>query len=379
LKIEKVQISASSTEIRHLYVHIPFCAKICPYCNFYKTGLSPGVREDFVKALALEASRCADRMDVRPATIFFGGGTPTALTTKQLSEVCTMLHDTFRLDAVEEWTVEMNPATVSAEKARMLLDHGVNRMSMGVQAWQPHLLKVLGRVHSSEQALRSYSVLREAGVSNVNLDLMFGVPGQTPEDWAESLDITIGLAPEHISAYSLTYEEDTEFFRQQKRGLLHTDAEIDAGMFELAMSALQNAGYEQYEISNHAKPGRACAHNMAYWLGADYLGLGPGAVSTLGKRRRTNAPDTAAYTRCLIDEGCPPAAIEPLEPALRQREILSFLLRTSLGLDPVECGDWRNELEEYQQQGWLQAGSSGRWCLTTRGKMVADALAEVFW
>jgi len=365
--------------VRHLYVHIPFCPKICPYCSFYKTTLDANLRERFTLALENEIRRSARSFHLQPHTIFFGGGTPTSLTIPQLQRIGQALDEACDLAQLEEWTIEMNPATVSLDKAQALLEMGVTRISMGVQSWDPSLLQTLGRVHSAVEAEESYRVLREAGVANVNLDLIFAIPGQTRDTWFASLAKTMALQPEHIAAYSLSYEEDTEFLRRLQQGEFAVDHDLDADLFQITMERLEQGGYAQYEISNYAKPGAECRHNLAYWRGADYLGLGPSAVSSLGTVRRTNAADTLAYVEALERGDSPPHQIEPLPDDLRRRERLSFGLRTREGLPPAEVQPWLETLEEYQAQGWLERSSSGRWCLTHKGRMVADALAEVFW
>ena len=295
-------------EIAHLYVHIPFCPKVCPYCSFYKETSDRNKTARFLDALLLEldAHQRTLPMPLRPRTIFFGGGTPSALSTPQLEYLLTGLRARLDLSALTEWTLEMNPATVSLEKASLLRSLGVNRVSMGVQSWEPQLLAVLGRVHSAEQARRSYEILREAGFANVNLDLIFGIPTQTPAMWTRSLAATIALGPEHVSAYNLTYEEDTEFFRRFVAGELRQDDDADAALFEHTADTLAAAGYEPYEISNFARPGRECAHNLAYWQGADYLGLGPSAFSTVGERRWANVRDTAQVQRSYPRRASPP-------------------------------------------------------------------------
>ncbi len=208
----------------------------------------------------------------------------------------TGLRERLDLSRLHEWTLEMNPATVSLEKATALRELGVSRISMGVQSWDDALLKVLGRVHHAAQAERSYEILREAGFTNVNLDFMFAVPTQTREQWRSTLEKTIALAPEHISAYCLTYEEDTSFYQRFQSGEYRPDEGWDADLFELTMDLLGGGGYAQYEISNYARPGRECDHNLAYWTARDYLGLGPSAFSTAGARRWQNVPDTTTYT-----------------------------------------------------------------------------------
>ena len=238
--------------IRSLYIHIPFCPKICPYCSFYKEASDRNKTQAFLDAVLMEAKA----IPFQPETIFFGGGTPTALSSKQLDDLIRGLYACLDLSQVTEWTVEMNPATVSLEKADLLLSLGVNRISMGIQSWDSTLLTTLGRVHTAAQAERSYGILREAGFSNINLDLIFGIPGQTPQQWQDSLKKTIALNPDHISAYCLTYEEDTEYFLRLGKGIYRQDTETDAALFETTMSLLEESGYLQYEISNYAPPGK---------------------------------------------------------------------------------------------------------------------------
>ncbi len=343
---------------------------MCPYCSFYKEASDRNKTRAFLDAMLAEAGLHAATL--RPRTIFFGGGTPSALSTSQLALLLGGLRERLDFSRVAEWTLEMNPATVSLEKARALLDLGVNRISMGVQSWHDDELKTLGRVHSAAQAERSYHILREAGVPNVNLDLIFGVPGQTLESWRTSLARTIALEPDHISAYCLTYEEDTDFFLRLQRGEMRPDDGLDADLFELTMDALEAAGYIQYEISNYARPGRECRHNLAYWTAADYLGLGPSAFSTVGTARWKNTSDTADYIR-RISEGIDPADFrETVDARTRRGEQLAFALRTNVGID--ESGA---EIHRLQAAGYLEP-KGNRWVLTRAGKMVADAIAESF-
>ncbi len=271
----------------------------------------------------------------------------------------------------------MNPATVSLEKARLLKEHGVNRISMGVQSWDPDVLKTLGRVHSAEQAERSYSILHEAGFRNVNLDLMFAVPGQGPKVLEESLQRTIALQPEHISAYCLTYEEDTEFLRRFQSGRYSRSDEQEAAMFEQVMETLEDAGYAQYEISNYARRGFECVHNFAYWEGEDYLGLGPSAWSTIGAERWRNVPDTVEYIRRTASENDAVDSRETLSQRLKQMERLAFGIRTNRGVTFEDTTSYREELEPLVANGVLQREDS-RYVLTRRGRLVADAVAEVF-
>jgi oxygen-independent coproporphyrinogen-3 oxidase len=289
----------------------------------------------------------------------------------------TGLRERLDLSALREWTLEMNPATVSLEKARLLRELGVNRISMGVQSWDERLLKVLGRVHDSAQAERSYGILREAGFENVNLDLIFGVPTQTRAEWAASLARTVSLQPEHISAYCLTYEEDTAFFARFQKGELRQDAELDADLFEETMDTLEGAGYGQYEISNYARPGRECAHNLAYWLGSDYLGLGPSAFSTVAGRRWQNVADTATYSDRIAAGGHAESFCEELSEEVRRSETIAFSLRTDRGVEASLGEPWEQEWSGFESGGFVRR-EAGRWLLTRQGKMVADEIAGAF-
>jgi oxygen-independent coproporphyrinogen-3 oxidase len=357
---------------KHLYIHIPFCLQICPYCSFYKDLAGPGKADPLVDAIVREAGLFGSGL--APRTIFIGGGTPTALSVSQLQRLFTGLREHFDLNAVEEFTIEMNPATVTERKANLLRAAGVNRVSMGVQSWDAGLLNLLGRVHDAGQVLRSFQILRSAGYDNLNLDLIYGIPGQTLAQWEESLRATIELSPEHISAYCLTYEEDTEFFERMTRGEFREDAETDASFFERAVELLSSGGYAQYEISNHAKPGHACRHNLAYWEGADYLGLGPSAWSTVGDRRWQNWPDTAAYVRGIQAGVCPLASEEALPAPTREAEKIAFGLRMNAGVDPARLAVKHEIVAGLQGEGLLEEHDS-RVRLTPRGRLLADEIA----
>lgn len=365
--------------VQHLYVHIPFCPKVCPYCSFYKETSDRNKTGRFLDALLLELDQQAAVLPpLRPRTIFFGGGTPSALSTPQLEFLLTGLRARLDLSELTEWTLEMNPATVSLEKAALLRSLGVNRVSMGVQSWEPQLLAVLGRVHSAEQARRSYEILREAGFENVNLDLIFGIPTQTTDQWRRSLAATVALGPEHISAYNLTYEEDTEFFRRFAKGELTQDTDADAELFELTADTLAGAGYEPYEISNFSRPGRECLHNLAYWQAADYLGLGPSAFSTVGERRWSNVRDTATYNDRVHAGVAAVDFAEVVPPGTRRAEAIAFGLRTNRGVAAETLRPWGGQVEEFEALGLLRTTPARRVLLTRKGRLLADTVAEAF-
>jgi len=366
------------TTLHHLYVHIPFCPKVCPYCSFYKEATDRNKTQAFLESLLLDLDQRLEEIGrCRIETIFFGGGTPSALSPKQLEFLLAGLHRRLDLSEVREWTLEMNPATVSLEKAQLLRGFGVNRISMGVQSWDPEMLNRLGRVHSAPQAERSFHILREAGFTNVNLDLMFGIPGQSIATWERSLRTTFGLAPEHISAYCLTFEEDTEFFRRHQRGELSQNAEQAAQFYERTMDLMEAGGYRQYEISNYSRPGFECVHNLAYWLGRDYLGLGPSAFSTIGERRWQNTPDTSRYIDQLRTHIEPIHFTEKITGQIRKSEAIAFGLRTSVGVPELAMEGWTDELRALECEGYLEQENS-HIRLTRKGRMVADSVAELF-
>lgn len=364
--------------ISHLYVHIPFCHHICPYCGFYKHQPGRLANRAFVDALLDELRLAARDTDLALETIFFGGGTPTLLSPSHLERLLTGLAGLTDLSGVREWTLEANPATFDLAKASLLRDLGVTRISLGVQSWQTDTLATLGRDHSPEEAEAAYHVLREAGFASVGIDLIFSVPGQTAAGWAADLDKAIALGADHVSAYNLTYEEDTEFLTRHERGELNSDEDRDASLFYLAIDTLEGAGYRHYEISNYARPGHESLHNQAYWSGADYLGIGPGAVSTVEGRRWKSLPDTAAWI-ARIQAGQPAhTELEHLTDEDRRLERLALQFRTAEGIPAaiVAGGDLRSDpVSSLIEQGLIEIAPPGdRLRLTRRGKALADSV-----
>ena len=373
---DALQFTDKTTDpIRHVYVHIPFCARICPYCAFYKDLLDRSQTERFCKAILREIEQHVLKLDIAPRTIFFGGGTPTALTTAQLQFLLDGFHQRLDLSALSEWTIEANPGSVSARKATLLRNLGINRISLGVQSWNDDLLKILGREHDANQAEKSFEVLRHAGFANINVDLMFGLPTQTAVQWKATLEKTIALMPEHVSAYCLTYEEDTEFFLRHARGELRSNADTEAELFEMTMSILEEAGYQQYEISNYARPGFSSAHNRAYWAGEDYLGIGPSAFSTVGMRRWQNVPDYRAYAGRVLSGQSPISGTEELTARMKDTEKISLSLRTREGISVESLASSSDQTLEFIALGLLQQ-SNGNFMLTRAGKLLADSVAE---
>lgn len=367
----------ASTSIAHIYVHIPFCARICPYCAFYKERADPTQTARFCEALLCDLQQACARFAVQPLTIFFGGGTPTALTSTQLELLLSGFHQQLDLSKLQEWTVEANPGSVSARKAKLLRDYGINRISLGVQSWDDRLLKTLGREHDAAQAMESFQILRNAGFANLNIDLMFALPGQSLDDWKRTLERTIALQPEHISTYCLTYEEDTEFFLRHSRGELRSDSDADASFFEAAMQLLGGAGYQQYEISNHARPGSSSVHNRAYWAGENYLGIGPSAFSTIEMQRWQNVPDYRIYSERMRKGDSVVSSMEELSHETKRAETIALSLRTQTGVPIAWLQTRPNERDEFLALGLLDR-RNGNFVLTQKGKLLADTVAEAF-
>jgi oxygen-independent coproporphyrinogen III oxidase len=363
--------------ISHLYFHIPFCPKLCPYCSFYVEVGSKHKTTAFLDALLREVETAAETHTLQPRTIYFGGGTPSALTVAQLDYLLGGLRARLDLSALEEWDLEANPATIRPDKARLLHDLGVTRLSLGVQSWDDGLLQTLGRTHDATQAEATFGILRDAGFTNLNIDLMFGVPGQTLAQWQATLAKSIALGSEHISCYCLTYEEDTEYFRKLTGGTYRQDVDFDADLFETTMDTLTAAGFAQYEISNYARPGHESRHNLAYWRGADYLGFGPSAFSTLGCERRKNLADTAEYTRRILAGESAIGFTEHVSPQTRAGERAAFGMRMSEGVPLAELQSWMSAVAEFRELGFLE-DRAGRAVLTRRGRLMADAVAEAF-
>jgi len=358
-----------------LYLHIPFCHRVCPYCSFYKHTPGDTPIGAFVEAMAAEL-RHRMRGLPAPQTIYLGGGTPSMLSPTHLRRLFDAVWQCVDRDAVREVTLEANPATFDAAKARLFVALGVTRVSLGIQSFAPHVLETLGREHTPEQAAASAGILREAGVGSVNIDLMFSIPGQSDADWEATLCQALSLSPDHISAYNLTYEEDTAFFESLRRGDMRCDEDTDARQFHHARRLLGAAGYEHYETSNHARPGHRSLHNQGYWNGEDYLGLGPGAVSTLHGVRERNIADTARYMKLVTSLGQAVTESERLDPSALRIERIAMGLRTAEGV-PLGRLDAaaRVKARGFARDGLAEITPGGRFVLAGEGRALVDAIA----
>lgn len=355
-----------------LYLHIPFCHRVCPYCSFYKHTPGGTPIGAFIDALAAEARQ---RIHEPVRTVYLGGGTPSMLSPLHLERLFSALHETIDFGKLDEVTMEANPATFDLQKARLFCDIGVTRVSLGIQSFAPHVLETLGREHTAEQASASVAILREAGVPQVNIDLMFSIPGQSEADWENTLRQAVALEPDHISAYNLTYEEDTAFFESLRRGEMRVDEDDDARFFHLAGGFLTGNGFDHYETSNYAMPGMRSTHNEGYWRGEDYLGLGPSAVTTIGGQRLKNLSDTAGYIKRVGSIGHALDESETLDDEALRIERIALGLRTSEGIGVSLLGDdARRRASDLTEEG-LARIDGGRLFLVGKGRALVDFIA----
>ena len=387
----------SPARIESLYIHVPFCAQKCEYCAFYSEASSGELINRYVAALVRELELVAD--DLKPKTIFFGGGTPSLLNLCQWETLLRAMERLHLLGA-EEFTIESNPATVSADKCKLLRDFGVNRVSMGVQSLDEVLLDRLGRIHSRNMVFKSFDILRRAGFDNVNLDLMFAIPTQTMELWRATLKEALAMQSEHLSSYEVIYEDDTPLFQQLQAGEFSVDEDLACAMYEELIAAASRAGFRQYEIANFARdlksgaqpsndpsiPAYACRHNVNYWRGGSFYGLGPSATGYVRGVRTKNWANTQLYCEQLENGRRAIESREELSPLRRAGEMAAFGLRMNAGW-PFEDfqqatqfdlrHEWGSEMRQLAERGWAIT-SSDRFQLTHLGLRFADAAAEMF-
>ncbi len=333
----------------------------------------------FIRALAHEARSRRDALTApKPGeanTLYFGGGTPSMLSDTHLGALMDSLNKLIDVHALDEFSFEANPATFTEKKVRFWRSLGMNRVSLGVQSLDERILRLLGREHSPEQAVRSVDMLKNVGMPHINIDLMFSIPGQSVEVWRQTLISAIAAGSDHISAYNLTYEEDTEFYRSLQCGEKTRNEDQDAESFQLAHDLLTAAGFRHYETSNYAKPGAHSPHNMAYWTGEDYVGIGPGAVGTVNGIRYANTQDTAAYIRTTLENGLPDSEQEIITPEDYRMERIALMLRTDEGL-PLHYLDveTRAGLNRYVEAEMAELTPT-RFILKGKGRLLVDAIA----
>ena len=373
-----------------IYVHIPFCASRCSYCDFFSTLRLADVGADYVEAVIAEAGlRCGELRGEPVRTLYLGGGTPSQLPGPLLERLVQGLGDTIDMSCLEEFTIEANPDDVTPEWCAALTRLGVNRVSMGVQSFEDPILRLIGRRHTAVQAVEAVARLREAGIGNISIDLIFGLPGQTVPSWTDTVRQAIALRPQHISAYGLTYEEGTRLWRQRLDGeVVEVPEEQCLEMYGILVDELQTAGYEHYEISNFALPGYHSRHNSSYWDDTPYLGLGAAAHSYDGCIRRYNPHDLQRYIDAVM-AGETACEQEELSQWERYDERVMLGLRTARGVDAErlrqDFGDeaWRHFIDEAQHHltaGHLKRMGESRYVLTRDGIMLSDSIIrDLMW
>ena len=374
-----------------LYVHIPFCRQKCRYCSFVSFPGQEAQAEAYVRLLLKEAENRIREFTGPVHTVFIGGGTPSLLPPDLLSLLASSLFSSLPSVAVQEFTVEANPGTVTRSWIEAARNAGVNRLSLGMQAFQPELLTLLGRIHSYSDVEETVRLAREYGFTNLNLDLMFGIPGQSLASWKETLEAALALDPVHISAYGLIPEENTPLYRDLESGRLSLpDPDLEREMYDLALSMLSARGLRQYEVSNFALPGYECRHNIGYWKQVPYVGLGISAASMqilqsgasgMVCRRRTNPSGFSAYENMVIGKGGPAEDVT-VSPAEARFETLMLGLRMNEGvresdferLHGVSLGQVYGEKLKSLEAGGLLVCEDHCWKLTRRGFDIQNAI-----
>ena len=368
---------------RGAYIHVPFCAHKCHYCDFYSFVDTESRQGAFVERLEAEMRAVAEGFMRDPLeTVFFGGGTPTMLEPPLLARMLSSVRSILPLARDAEVTVEANPETVNPEMAEILASAGVRRVSMGCQSFEPRLLHALERRHRPEKVPEAVGMLRAAGVPQVNLDLIFGIPGSAVGDWRRDLDAALALGPDHVSAYGLVYEPNTPLHARMRRGdVTPVDEELEAQMYEHALDTLGAAGFERYEISNWSRPGMACRHNLIYWTGGDWWAFGPSGSAHGAGVRWKNVPRLGDW----LASG-PFAPVQDVERVdadgrVGERFMLELRLASGIAEDEVERmlsvgtrGTARRSAIARHEAGGLLERSAGRLRLSRRGLLLANAV-----
>ena len=361
-----------------LYIHIPFCRSKCAYCDFYSLAGAEERMDDYCRALERHLAEVAPQAECHKAdTVYFGGGTPSYLGAERLCRLLGSIRKLYKVDKHAEITLEANPDSATDRKTlKRLRKAGFNRLSLGVQSMDDALLQAIGRIHTRQQVQEAVAAARKAGFKNLSLDLIYGLPGQTMEGWEKTLSDAVGLHPEHLSCYGLKLEEGTPLYRRQGE-LIFPDEDMQADMYLYAVEFLKQCGYEQYEISNFAKPGFASRHNLKYWLMQEYAGFGPGAYSDFGNVRYGYARDLERYLKgeLVLQES------ETVDTDEREREYLMLRLRTAQGVDPREF-EYRFRqrfaplaalLQQCAREGLAEQDGNG-WHLTAKGFLVSNRI-----
>ena len=367
-----------------LYVHIPFCEHKCSYCDFYSIVLLDAM-DRFTDALCREIdirSEC-EQLDGIVDTIFWGGGTPSLLKCEQVERIAAALRSAFPINPDYEWTIEANPGTVTYETLSCYRQLGINRISFGVQSFDDRELAFLERIHTAEQVVEAFELSRRAGFENINLDVIYALPGQELQTYRRTLERVCALKPEHVSAYSLMYERGTTLYNQLQQGkVIPLNDDEEAVLYRETVAFLTMNGYQQYEVSNFSQPQKKCRHNLLYWRRGEYLGFGPSAHSHIANVRWSNVRSLARYLDTIEHGELPIASVEHLSQQEQRTEMIFLGLRAEgidLNVFAREFGIWlgrgatRTILERWQTSGWARL-NDGYLRLTSEGYALCDAL-----
>ena len=369
-----------------LYVHIPYCKRICNYCDFYRV-VSSGSPKKYIESVISESKlRKGYIGDAKINTVYIGGGTPSTLSIKELSLLLESLRDVYQWDKEVEFTLEVNPDDITEIYLRSIKDLGINRISIGIQSWSDRILKTMNRRHNSLQAEKAINYILEAGFGNISVDLIYGVPGLTMEEWEETLRRTVVFDIQHLSVYHLTIEPDTVFGKMKKQGLLdEIEEEYSVAQYNLLLEITEGAGFINYEISNFGKEGFFSKHNTSYWQQIPYIGLGPSAHSFNGYSRQWNESDVDKYIE-EIDNGRLPYEKEELDEKVRFNEYVMTSLRTMWGIDldkieekfGKEILDYTKNLAKKYVEYGMMLEKKGNLSLTKQAIMVSDNIIAEF-
>ena len=365
-----------------IYIHIPFCRSKCDYCDFYSLAGREDQMDQYQKALLSHIKETAPLAQDFPVdTIYIGGGTPSYYGAKRLKELLGVIRKLYKVEKDAEVTVECNPDSVDVKSLKILRKAGVNRLSMGMQSANACELERIHRIHTPQQVNEAATAARKAGFTNLSLDLIYGLPGQTMDSWKATVEHALSLIPQHLSCYGLKVEEGTPLAARVAQGEILPDDDQQADLYLWTVGRLERAGYPQYEISNFAKPGFASRHNLRYWLTQPYIGFGPGAHSDFGGRRYSFVRDLDAYIQGVLQGGDIIDESEIIPKRERCGEYLMLRLRTVQGINEQEYrstyfmdfAPLQARLEQFRAQGWAEQ-TDGRWHFTPKGFLLSNQL-----
>ena len=366
-----------------IYIHVPFCRSKCQYCDFYSvTSNDYYLHDEYRRAICQHVKEAGGQApDYVVDTVYFGGGTPSFFGAEGMASILNAIRKYFVVAPNAEITFEANPDSVSKSLLRRLRSEGFNRVSLGIQCDDDEILEAIGRPHNYEQAVEAFTLIRKKGFRNISVDLMYGLPGQSREDWQATLQNVLQLRPEHISCYGLKVEEGTPLYEVREFANL-ADDDTQADMYLDAIQILRDHGYRQYEISNFCRKSNVSRHNLKYWRGEEYLGFGPDAASDFGGRRFTAVRDVNAYIEGVLSGGMVLREVQEVPMRDRAGEYLMMRLRTSAGIEPDEYerkyllpfGPLEEALERFRSQNLAAKTYDGRWHLTPQGYLLSNSI-----